>query len=143
VKRLLRVVLDTNVVVSALVFSGGRLAPLRKAWQSGRMRPLLAEATVRELAAVLAYPKFRLTADEQMELLADYVPFGEVIKPWKRSPRLPVCRDPFDMIFLELAAAGKAQLLVTGDKDLLVLPGSVSFRIVDPMVAVQAQSGDP
>jgi uncharacterized protein len=128
----LRVVFDTNVLVSALLFPRGRLSVLRSLWQSGKILPLLSPTTVAELATVLSYPKFRLSAEDRDELLADYVPFGMVVKPWKRIPHLPECRDPFDRMFLELAAVGKARWLVTGDKDLLVLRGQVPFEIGDP-----------
>jgi predicted nucleic acid-binding protein len=53
-----RVVLDTNTVLSALLFVNGRLVPLRAAWQSGELTPLLCAQTVEELLRVLAYPKF-------------------------------------------------------------------------------------
>jgi uncharacterized protein len=131
-----RVVFDTNTVVSTLLFGSWRLAPLRAAWQEGLLRPLLSAATVQELVRVLAYPKFRLLPEEQGELLSDYLPFGEVIRPWKSLAGLPVCRDPEDAMFLELAIAGRAQWLVTGDKGLLALSGRTRFGIVDPAVAL-------
>lgn len=62
-------VLDTNVVLSALLFGSGRLSALRVHWQAARMLPLVSKATVQELLRVLAYPKFRLTAAERNELL--------------------------------------------------------------------------
>ncbi len=128
---------DTNTVVSALLFGSGRLAPLRAAWQTGVLLPLLSAATVQELVRVLAYPKFQLLPEEQAELLGDYLPFGEVIPPWRPLTGLPACRDPGDSMFLELAMAGRAQWLVTGDKDLLALSASViRFGIVDPAVAL-------
>ena len=55
-----RVVLDANVLVSALLFDAGRPAWFRRGWQSSRFTPVLAEPTTRELLRVLAYPKFRL-----------------------------------------------------------------------------------
>lgn len=130
-----RVVLDTNVVLSALVFGGGSTALVREAWQAGRLRPLVSTATVQELMRVLAYPKFKLTADEQRELLADYLPFAEVVTLPDRPPRVPDCRDPHDLPFLHLAAAGKADMLVSGDTDLLSLASSAArprlrFRIL-------------
>jgi predicted nucleic acid-binding protein len=72
-------VLNTNVVLSALIFSSGTTARLRQAWQSGLLLPLVSTATVQELMRVLAYPKFKLSAAEQHELLADYLPFAEVV----------------------------------------------------------------
>ena len=52
-----RVALDTHCVVSALLFSRGRLAWLRRAWQSGRVVPLVSRGTAAELIRVLVYPK--------------------------------------------------------------------------------------
>ena len=62
----LRVVLDTNVVLSALVFGGGFAGQARVAWQAGAIQPLASTATVQELVRVLAYPKFRLTQAERV-----------------------------------------------------------------------------
>jgi len=116
-----RVVLDTNVVLSALVFGKGTTARLRAAWQGGHFLPLVSTATAQELVRVLAYPKFRLDAQEQQELLADYLPYAEAVRIPQPPPTVPLCRDPFDMPFLHLAAAGRADALVTGDADLLTL----------------------
>ena len=76
----LRVVLDTNVVLSALVFGGGPAGRLRLAWQQQAFVPLASSATARELVRVLAYPKFRLSVPEQEELLADYLPYAELVR---------------------------------------------------------------
>lgn len=132
-----RVVLDTNTVLSALLFANGRVVPLRTAWQSGELTPLLCAQTVEELLRVLAYPKFRLTPEERDELLADYLPYGEVVAPWQTKPAVPECRDECDQIFLDLAAVGAAQWLVTGDQDLLSLNGRVKFQIIAPAVALE------
>lgn len=106
--------------------------------------PLVSAPTVKELARVLAYPKFRLSAADREELLADYLPYAEVVRTEgivpERSP-LPRCRDPLDDMFLELAQAGHADALVTGDKDLLVSkdPGEqrTGFLILTPTEALQ------
>ncbi|MGH8472646.1 MAG: putative toxin-antitoxin system toxin component, PIN family, partial [Gammaproteobacteria bacterium] len=119
------IVLDTNVALSALVFPSGRVAWLRQAWQSQQsVLPLVSRATAGELIAALAYPKFRLAATEQDDLLADYLPWCEAVMIPDPPPPLPVCRDPADTPFLELAVVGKAAFLVSGDKDLLALAGS-------------------
>ena len=124
------VVFDTNVVLSALVFAGGRTALLRAAWQSGRCVALASQATVAELLRVLAYPKFKLSAAEREELLADYLPCCRSVHVPARLPKLPQCRDPNDQMFIELAAIGSAEFLVSGDKDLLVLAPEFGQRIV-------------
>lgn len=130
-----RVVLDTNVVLSALLFSGGAAGRVRAGWQAGRFTPLASEATTRELVRVLAYPKFRLSRVEQEELLLDYVPWVEVIRIPEPPPQAPTCRDPFDMPFVHLAVAGKARALVSGDRDLLALAGAPGLC---PVLGVEA-----
>jgi len=117
----LRVVLDTNVVLSALVFGGGAAGRMRRVWQRGAISPLASTATVQELVRVLAYPKFRLSQAEQDELLADYLPYTETVRIPQPPPQVPACRDVLDEPFMHLAVAGKAQVLVSGDRDLLAL----------------------
>lgn len=130
----LRVVFDTNVVLSALVFGGGTAARVRQGWQQGACVPLISAATAQELVRVLAYPKFRLSAQEQEELLADYLPYAKAVRIPQPPPAVPRCRDAFDVPFLHLAAAGKARVLVSGDKDLLALAG----RFACPIVTLEA-----
>lgn len=125
-----RVVLDTNVVLSALVFVGGRLEPLRLAWQSAQCVPLAGNRTARELIRVLAYPKFKLSAAEQQELLADYLPYCMPINVPAKPPKTIPCRDADDLPFLHLAMIGKADFLISGDADLLSLAG----RFVCPII---------
>ncbi len=116
-----RAVLDTNLVLSALVFSAGNLVLLRRGWQNRHFTPLVSKATAGELIRVLAYPKFRLSTEKREYLLSDYLPFCESVQIPSPVPATPPCRDPFDVPFLELAVAGKADFLVTGDRDLLSL----------------------
>ena len=116
-----RVVLDTNVVLSALVFRSGVAGQVRQAWQRGLVLPLASTATVQELVRVLAYPKFHLSPTEQDELLADYLPYAQTVRIPQPPPTVPDCRDNLDLPFLHLALTGKAQVLVTGDHDLLTI----------------------
>lgn len=129
-KPIPRVVIDTNLVLSALVFAHGRLAPLRHAWQGTHCQPLVSSITATELMRVLAYPKFKLTAAEQQELVADYLPYCTTVRVPDKPPRTPACRDPFDLPFLQLAVTGKAAYLVTGDQDLLSLAGQFVCPII-------------
>ena len=125
-----RVVIDTNLVLSALVFSQGRLTPLRHAWQSAHCQPLLSSATATEFMRVIAYPKFKLAAAEQQELLADYLPYCTTVHMPEQPPTTPTCRVPLDLPFLQLAVAGKAAYLVSGDQDLLSLAGQFPCPII-------------
>ena len=130
-----RAVLDTNVVLSALLFEKGHLAWLRDAWQAGRTIPLGSSSTLRELVRVLGYPKFQLSGPERMELLGDYVPFLELFPEPPPAPAPLGCRDPHDQKFLDLAAAARADLLVTGDGDLRALAPLAPFPILRPSEA--------
>ena len=132
VARPRRVVLDTNVVVSALVFREGRLAWLREAWTAGRVVPLVSAATLAELVRVLAYPKFKLSGEETKNVLAHYMEHAEAVREAGASVRVPACRDPDDPKFLQLAYAAKADALVTGDADLLTLAGKSRVPILTP-----------
>jgi putative PIN family toxin of toxin-antitoxin system len=117
---MIRVVLDTNVLVSALLFERGRLAWIRHGWQSSRFTPVLAQPTTRELLRVLGYPKFKLSPSEIALFLAELLPWSETWLPLLESSA-PLCRDPCDQVFLDLARAAKVNALVSGDADLLAL----------------------
>jgi putative PIN family toxin of toxin-antitoxin system len=125
-----RAVVDTNLVVSALVFASGKTFELRTGWQAGRFDPLVSRNTVTELLRVLAYPKFQLSEAEREDLLADYLPYCTTVRMPSNLPAVPACRDPFDVRFLELAIAGDADYLVTGDRDLPSLAKRFPVAIV-------------
>lgn len=127
-----RLVLDTNVLLSALLFRSAAMTWARSAWQSGRILPLASRDTVSELLRVLGYPKFRLAPDDRDELLADYLPWCETVTIPMPPPAVPECRDPFDQPFLLLALVGRADALVTGDRDLLALAGAFPVPILTP-----------
>ena len=127
-----RVVLDTNVVVSILVFPAGPHAAFRLAWQDGTCRPMVSGATLAELMRVLAYPEFKLAPDAQEALLAQYLPYCDTVPIPETPPKTPACRDPDDVAFLQLAVVAKADCLVTSDKDLLVIGHRLGCPIVTP-----------
>ena len=137
-----RVVLDTNVVLSALLFNAGRLAWIRHAWQRHQLQPLVCKETVSELLRVLAYPKFSLTASEQEELLADFLPYADVVELPAQWPVLPICRDQRDQVFLVLAHVGKADALISGDADILAMREAVPGLILTAE-ELAASAGDP
>lgn len=122
----LRVVLDTNCLVLALLFSRTNFAWLRLAWQSGQITPLLCKETASELIRVLNYPKFKLSQAEQQNLLAEILPYAEAIQAFDVAKNLPKCRDAHDQIFISLAVACNAFALVTGDQDLLSMQTDIS-----------------
>jgi putative PIN family toxin of toxin-antitoxin system len=116
---LIRAVLDTNVVISALVFEGPANA-LVPAWQQPRFVWLVSKPLVAEYIRVLHYPKFRLSRDEIRHLVErELLPFVTPITV-RRVPRV-ITADPADNHVLACASAGKADLIVSGDRHLLDL----------------------
>ena len=85
-----RVVLDTNCLISALIFSRGRFAWLRSAWRAHRSSPLGSRDTVTGLLRVLSDPKFELGRDGQESLLAEFLPYVETVKVKPRRRRFTV-----------------------------------------------------
>ena len=124
-----KVVFDTNIVLSALLFTHERLSWLVGHWQSENCVPLLSNAAA-ELTRILAYPKFHLTAKEQLEALGNYIPFCEAVDAAQTCPF--VCQDAKDQRFLDLAQSDKADLLITGDEDPFALAGQTAFAIESP-----------
>ena len=86
---------------------------------------------------VLAYPKFKLTNLEQQDFLNEYLPYIKTIANAKKLVSPVACRDLNDAIFLELAFAGNADYLITGDQDLLVLQSQCAFNIITPAVFIR------
>ncbi len=127
-----RLVLDTNVLLSALLFHSGRLSWLRGAWSSGRVCLLAGRETTGELIRVLGYPKFRLSEADRQDILEGYLPFCETVAVPDPPPAVPECRDPFDRPLLELALAARADALVTGDAHLQALSGVFAVPILTP-----------
>ena len=114
-----RVVLDTNVLVSALIFRGSinALVPL---WQEGKIRPLVSKDVLVEYLRALSYPKFELSKSEVLSLIKGCVlPFAETISV--KTDLRAIAEDPDDDKFLALALEGRADVLISGDKHLLAL----------------------
>ncbi len=128
----MRVVIDTAVVVSALLFEKGRVTFLRQAWSEDTIRPLASKQTVTELLRVLGYPKFQLNTAEVETALAACLPFAETVVVKGDLGHLPQCSDPHDQMFVELAHVGRAEALITGDRALLELASETEFEILAP-----------
>jgi putative PIN family toxin of toxin-antitoxin system len=116
-----RVVLDTNVLLSLFVFADSRYAPLRGRLESGEWRALTDARCLHEFQRVLNYPMFSLDAPAQEAAYTAYVALVETVPPAAEPQPLPLCKDGDDQKFLEVARDGNAQWLVTSDKALLKL----------------------
>ena len=127
-KKIRRVVLDTSVLISALLFKG-ELSRLVVQWQMGVFIPVISKETFEELEAVLGYPKFRLSNEEKRLILREEIlPFFEVMEV--RDKVTGICRDPADDKFISCAVSAGADFIVTGDKDLMAVRRYRSVKIV-------------
>ncbi len=126
-----RLVIDTNVFVSALLFDGvaSRLVPL---WQENKFIYLLSRPVLEEYLQVLAYPKFDLTEREIKALIEEeLLPYVETISELSFQ-EIPALKDSSDRKFLASARSGRANYLITGDKELLRLKRFHQTIIVSP-----------
>ena len=136
--RTMRLILDTQVWLDWLVFDERSLAGLRAAVSEGRAEVLIDSACLAELERVLAYPLGRsvdidacLTRCEEIAKKVT-LPAIDLMETVKAG--LPACRDPDDQKFLTLAAAARADCLVTRDRELLRLERrcAARFAILPP-----------
>jgi uncharacterized protein len=123
-QRDLTAVLDSNVLISLLVFSDPRYPWIAAAWASGSLRVVTDDACAAEFERVLAYPRLKLDAPRQTAIFAEFETRTHrlgAVKDGVDRAGLPKCKDADDQKFLELALAADADLLVTGDRELLKL----------------------
>jgi len=127
-KKIIRVVLGTNVLISALLFKG-ELSRIVGVWQKGKIVPVISKETFSELRTVLEYPKFSLSRAEIESLIEhEILPFFEVVNVSKHAKG--ACRDPGDDKFISCALSANADCIVTGDKDLSDLRKYQSIKII-------------
>lgn len=129
-REIIRAVIDTNVVVSALLFEGvsGKLIPL---WQNNQIKPLVSKQIIGEYITVLAYPKFALTEGEIHFLVYNEIlPYVDVVLP--ETTDAIVYADPSDDKFIHCAISGKAKYIISGDRHLLSLGQYRRIKIITP-----------
>jgi hypothetical protein len=130
-QNVVRVVIDTNVIISALLFGGipGQLIPL---WKSGHIKPLASAEIIDEYIRVMTYPKFKLIEEEIHYLLHfEILPYFIVVSVG--PPLSPIIqKDPSDDMFLLCAEAGKANFIISGDQHLLSLKNYKQIKILNP-----------
>lgn len=127
---MIRVALDTNVVISGQLWSGAPRQVIRAA-QQGLAQTLISEAMMDELRDVLNRPKFvqRLEAIGKTagQVISEYLQFTQIVEAATIQPT--VLDDPDDDIVLACALGGKADYIVTGDEHLLTLGTYKSIHI--------------
>jgi putative PIN family toxin of toxin-antitoxin system len=146
-RKAVRVVFDTNVLLSMFVFKDSRFAPFRGEVVSGRWVALTNTACLAEFQRVLSYPLFALDTGQQAMTADAYRALAEIVDVVPHAvASLPKCQDKDDQKFLELARDGQADWLVTADKLLLKLRRGRKledlFRILTPDEALQKVDAD-
>lgn len=133
---MLRLVLDTNVVLDLFHWGNVDAVPIMAALESGQIECCVDARTLDELHRVLSYPQLKLTPEMQVDRYTRYSKLVQMI-PDGEAPPLPRCKDRDDQKFLELAARCQANYLVSKDKALLRLKGrtTLSFQILKPLAA--------
>ncbi|MSO19823.1 MAG: putative toxin-antitoxin system toxin component, PIN family [Acidobacteria bacterium] len=145
----MRLILDTNVLLSALLPPLGAPATLVDAWERKAFMLVASDALIAELRNVLGRPFFRtrLRASAAELLAAGLRDFSFFCRNLESESGGPVAPDPKDIYLLALAEAGQAEFLVTGDKELLSLKQHKSTRIVTPAAMIEilkeAERGEP
>ncbi len=125
----LRVVLDTNVLVSGLAYPGSVPGRIVDAWRQGGLDVVLSRCILDELARVLPrHARIRMTAAEIRDLADSFMFLADVVEP-AGVPDASL-RDPADQTVLLTLLASKADCLITGDKDWLALAGR--YPVVTP-----------
>lgn len=126
----MRLVVDTNVLISALLVEASLPARLIGHWRAGRFTLLTSAEQLEELARVTRYPKIRARLHPAVagRLINDLRKVAVVVEA---GPNVEVTRDPFDDYLLATASAGRADFLLTGDRrDLLKIGRYEQTRIL-------------
>jgi putative PIN family toxin of toxin-antitoxin system len=129
----MRAVVDVNILVRALIKPDGSVGPVLQRLRDAAFTLLYSEPILEELLDVLSRPriraKYQLEEDDIETVLLLVLLRGEPVVP---SRRVTSCRNPLDNKFLEVAMAGKADVIVSGDQDLLVLSPFEGIPIASP-----------
>lgn len=134
----MRIVIDTNVLLSGLLWHGAPHTLFNQV-RDGTVDLMMSQILMDELAEVITRQKFaailQRTSRTPERILLELRTFGDMVA----APPLlqPVCRDPDDDAVLACALAAQADLIVSGDADLLVLKQFQEIRIVTPDQAVK------
>jgi uncharacterized protein len=125
----LRVVLDTNVLVSGLAYPESIPGRILGAWQLGALEVVLSRYILDEMVRVLPrLARIKLSRAEIRDLADSFMFMAEVVEPGGKVEK--ALRDKADAPILQTLLAAKADYLITGDKDLLALAGR--YSIVTP-----------
>ena len=139
----MRLVLDTNILLSALLTRGTPPDLLYQAWRRGDFELVSSAAQIEEVVRVLGYPHLReRVRGTEAAILVDGLKNLATLAEY--LPDIQISRDADDDKILATALAGQADYLVSGDKDLLSLPETCGVKIITPrdaMDIIKSQKG--
>jgi len=124
-----KVILDTNVLLSGIFFSGPPYVIL-KAWQEGKIEIIVSEDIIAEyqrVAEELSQQFPSVDIERILELLTIHT---EIVDT--KNFQATVCEDPDDNKFISCALAGKSKIIVSGDKHLLKISGHEGIQVLKP-----------
>ncbi|MFC1580997.1 putative toxin-antitoxin system toxin component, PIN family [Thermodesulfobacteriota bacterium] len=125
----MRIVLDTNVFISGIFFSGSRYQIL-KAWQDGKAQLVISREILDEYQRVAEVLSEQFPGIDFESILYLITSKSDLIVPQELSKK--ICDDPDDDKFLACAIAGKVKIIVSGDKHLLKVSGYSGVEVVRP-----------
>jgi len=126
---MIRIVLDTNTIISAVGWKHSKPRRILEACLSGKYLLVESPGLLKEFVAVMERPKFNFIPEEQKkELVTRLINYCEIVEPKKKLNIIK--NDPADNKVLECALQGKAQYIVSGDNHLLRLKDFMGIKIV-------------
>lgn len=129
----MRAVVDTHVLVRAVIKPQGSVGPVLVRLRRRAYTLLLSRAMLDEIVEVLHRPRLRIKYGLDERTLRAVMRLIVVRSEWVQPiDQVIVCRDPKDDMFLEAAIAGEADVIVSGDEDLLTLGSYAGIPIVSP-----------
>ena len=132
---MIRTILDTNVLISGIFFSG-LPGQILQAWHSQRFQLLASVEILEEYLNVAERLANRYSDIEYEGVLGLIVQNTKLVQSTDLPE--PVCEDPDDDKFLACALAGNAKIIVSGDSDLLKVSGYADIQVLKPKVFISA-----
>lgn len=126
----MRAVLDTNVLISGIFWSGSP-SKILDAWTDEKFNIVVSEPILAEYSRVLKnFEKRKKRTDGIARSWILYIAQNSILV--EVSKEFKICRDPFDDMFLECAVSGRAEYIISGDQDLLEVKEFMSRKVITP-----------